>query len=290
MTRIALLFCLVVTFGCNQQVKTIYKTTTQSSANTVAYTAAGGGPETLVFIHAGGLDQQMWADQLRYFGKQYRVLAYDMRGHGKTETVDDRALEIDDLRLVLSEEKVNRVHLIGCSLGAIVAFDFALAYPELVEKLVLVSPGLAGLQETNTEFLEQMMEYVETIQAGDQNAIVDQLLQLNAIGKGNRELAADIESYARTQLTDFVRRGSYRWVPQIKEPNPYEVLRMGKADLPTLVLHGTLDFEYIKMNALAFEEYLPNCERQEIPESGHLINLEAPKVFNRSLRDFLKKP
>ena len=131
------------------------------SGNTLNYNIQGKeNSHTVVFIHGGGLDHKMWGAQVSYFSNHYQVLTYDLRGHGQSSHDNNDGLDMDDLLAILQTIKVDKFTLVGCSLGSIIALDLALAYPQKVNQLALVSPGLVGFQEHNHEYLEVLAEYI----------------------------------------------------------------------------------------------------------------------------------
>jgi pimeloyl-ACP methyl ester carboxylesterase len=108
----------------------------------IAYQTAGRGAP-IVFLHGGLLDRRMCDGQFAFFARTHRAIRYDMRGSGQSETMPttEPFTYHVDLREFLKVLEVDRVSLIGLSNYAI-ALDYTIAYPESVEKLVLVSPGL----------------------------------------------------------------------------------------------------------------------------------------------------
>lgn len=271
--------------GCSLSGRVLNKQVKGEKKNLISYQTSGRG-EALVFIHAGGLDQEMWRQQLAFFSRKTKVITYDLRGHGRTIATNESLLEIEDLLDVLEQEKVRKVNLVGCSLGAIVALDFALAYPERVDQLVLVSPGLVGYQELNEEYLEQLTQYLVAFQSGDQAGMLQELKRLNALGRKDRTLAGPIDRYVNEHLTTFIESGNHLRVPQIKELEPIKQLnRLRKVE--TLLLYGELDFNYVRENAKVLHEKLPQSELVAAKNAAHLINLEVPGFFNEKLADFL---
>jgi 3-oxoadipate enol-lactonase len=112
----------------------------------LAYDTAGRGAP-VVFLHGGLLDRRQWDAQFVFFATNYRAIRYDMRSPGQSETTPTSQpfTHHEDLLRFLGALKISRVLLVGHSNYA-VALDFTMAYPELVEKLVLVSPGLRGYE------------------------------------------------------------------------------------------------------------------------------------------------
>ncbi|MEM7243686.1 MAG: alpha/beta fold hydrolase, partial [Pseudomonadota bacterium] len=72
---------------------------------------------------------KMWDPQVADFQKNYQVITYDIRGHGQSSFVDNEAKDIGDLIAILDHLQIERVHLVGLSLGGAFAIDAALTYP-----------------------------------------------------------------------------------------------------------------------------------------------------------------
>jgi pimeloyl-ACP methyl ester carboxylesterase len=100
----------------------------------------GKGP-ALVFLHAGVADKRMWRDQMAAFADRYRVVAYDRRGFGETRYKPETFSHMQDLRAVLDGLGIEQASLVGCSQGGRFSVDFTLAYPQRVNKLVLIAPA-----------------------------------------------------------------------------------------------------------------------------------------------------
>src|SRR5262245_53570050 len=111
--------------------------------NGLYYEIKGRGAP-VVFVHGGQMDRRMWDDQFDVFAKKNRVIRYDIRGFGKSDTPTKAYSDASDLHALLQHLRVKKATLIGLSLGAAVAVDFALLHGEIVDALVLVCPGLGG--------------------------------------------------------------------------------------------------------------------------------------------------
>ena len=94
----------------------------------------------LVFIHGVGLDHQMWSNQVDYLN-EFSILTYDLLGHGKTPYNNDQ-LSLknfsDQLLVLLDYLKIEKVNLVGFSLGSLIALDFSSHFQNKVEKLILI--------------------------------------------------------------------------------------------------------------------------------------------------------
>jgi len=262
------------------------KTLELPNGNQIAYVRCGyPHQETIVFLHAGGLDHRMWAPQIDHFSDQYQVIAYDIRGHGSSTFLDNTPEEADDLLSILEEEGLNKVHLVGCSLGSVIALDVAIRHPELIRKLILTSPGLLGRQDKDPAFLQQMTTYVELLQKGDFTALAAHLKTMNATGAGLRPLPVPVDRYVDTLLQKFVRGPGLTRIPRLSIATPTDSL--STLTVPTLLLVGRQDNGYIQDNALYLQKHLPNSTLRIIRKTGHLPSLEKPRRYNRLLDRFL---
>src|SRR5918911_1083992 len=107
------------------------------------YEAEGRGP-AVVLIHGGLVDSRLWDAQMKPLSKHFRVVRYDIRGYGRSPAPTGEYWPHEDLRALLDYLKIGRATIVGLSLGGIVAADFALEYPDRVDRLVLVGSGLRG--------------------------------------------------------------------------------------------------------------------------------------------------
>jgi pimeloyl-ACP methyl ester carboxylesterase len=116
---------------------------TGTSSAGLFYEVSGAG-DPVVLIHAFSVDRRMWAPQIAALERRFRVVRYDLRGHGNSAAPSTPYSAHDDLRSVLDALGITRATLVGLSAGSTLAIDFAIAYANRVERLVLASPGLNG--------------------------------------------------------------------------------------------------------------------------------------------------
>ena len=122
----------------------------------VYYEETGAGVP-LVWSHEFGGDHRSWEPQVRYFARGYRVVTYNHRGYAPSSVpagagAYSQDLLVEDLFRLLRHLGLGPVHLGGCSMGANVARDFALAHPELVRSLIMVGAGAGSVNRE--QFLE----------------------------------------------------------------------------------------------------------------------------------------
>src|SRR6266536_3494447 len=112
----------------------------------LAHDVEGDGPAVL-FVHEGITDRRMWEPQVGPFvDAGYTVVRCDLRGYGDSELTPGPISNTGDLRELLRFLKIDRARLVGGSYGARVALEYALTYPEAVDALVLMGPGLRDTQ------------------------------------------------------------------------------------------------------------------------------------------------
>ncbi len=143
--------------------------------------------ETILFIHPAFADHRAFDEQLDFFGKDYKIITMDLLGHGlsqgfKTEDkIHDTSKHISE---ILKNEGIEKVHLIGVSIGAVLAQDFANKHPEKVSSLV----SLGGYDINN---YDQSIEKAQRKQQA--SFLVKALFSMKAFARANSKFAAYTE-------------------------------------------------------------------------------------------------
>jgi pimeloyl-ACP methyl ester carboxylesterase len=248
------------------------------------YELKGQGP-SLVFIHGGALDRRMWDDQFNIFAEHYKVIRYDVRGHGKSRPPTKPYSDDEDLYLLLKLLNIKKAHLIGLSLGGRIVIDFALTHPEMVETLIPVAPGLSGYT-FSPQHLQGMMKIVYSIHQEDGSPAGELWLQ-------NPYLAPAMENPAvAPKLRPIAVENSRVWLinPLFSRPLfPPAIQRLSELRAPTLLIMGDRDLPDIQKIVQTLEAGIPGSKKVVIPGAGHLVNMEKPEEFNRVVLEFLSK-
>jgi pimeloyl-ACP methyl ester carboxylesterase len=107
-----------------------------------------GQGDPIVLIDGGKLDSRMWDDQFARYAKHYRVHRYDVRGfEGSLRSAEQIDSDADDLAALMDYLAMPRAHLVGLSLGGLIALDFAVTRPKRVLSMVLDGAGLSGYEK-----------------------------------------------------------------------------------------------------------------------------------------------
>ncbi|MEZ4903525.1 MAG: alpha/beta hydrolase [Spirosomataceae bacterium] len=121
-------------------------------SETRLYCELVGKGEVVVFIHGLALDSRMWDLQWERFSKKFKVLRYDVRGFGLSDRARDPHNPTEDLKELLDSLKIEKVHLVGLSMGANIALNFAAKYPNRVNKVVAVDAHLDGFNDYTSNY------------------------------------------------------------------------------------------------------------------------------------------
>jgi len=248
------------------------------------YEESGQG-RPVVLIHGANLDHTMWDEQVTELARHYRVIRYDVRGFGKSaRNVEQPYGPHEDLRGLLDSLHIERADLVGLSLGGRIAIDFALAWPERVRSLVLAAPAVTGAP-FDPAAEPWIGDYMKALQARDTIGAADAWLRSAA-------MAAAME---RPELAGRIRTLTYRNSgvlagppPRERVPQPLAWTRLTDVKAPTLLLIGTRDSRMLRTISDTVSARVPGIQRVEIPNAGHLLNIEQPAAFTRALIQFLK--
>ncbi len=258
------------------------------NGGTLYWEAAGTGAP-VVLIHGGNLDRRMWDEQFALLQRNYRVIRYDARGFGKSSAADRSFRAPDDLSALLRALGVPKATLIGLSMGGGIAIDFALAYPAMVDRLVLASTSVSGgtwAPDADTLWLRAGRA---AFARGDSIGLALAWLDSDYIrtamhppGQADRlrqillDNAGHLMQRARDQSLE-------------RESSPPAAARLAELRMPILLLVGTADTALILSMARAIADSAPQVERVDLPGVGHMINLEASAEFNRAVSEFLAR-
>lgn len=250
----------------------------------IAYDVSGDGP-AVVLIHAGVANRSMWDDQVAALKDGYRVIRYDTRGFGETETDAVAFSNRADIAALLDHLGEGSAHVVGLSRGGQIALDFALEFPDRVRSLTVVAGGVGGY-ESPAELPEETWQPVEAMeQAKDWEALADWETAFWA--DGPRE-PADRVPEIRARVHDWILE-NYRAEKEEGEPRPLDPpaeARLGDLRPPLLVMLGTLDEPSTTDAMRHLAASVPGARLEEFA-SAHMVNLEHPERFNRVLREFL---
>jgi succinyl-CoA synthetase alpha subunit len=248
------------------------------------YFEKSGFGKTLVLVHCLGLHSGMWhnvEEDLRFGG--YSIVKYDLRGHGKTSSAgEDWTLELmaEDLKGLLDDLRVPYCHVVGLSIGGMIAQTFALRYPERVEKLVLSNTTSGQTAESRNALLER----ARTVESGGMQTVLESTI--------NHWFTSDFPEHS-PHVVEFVRQELSKCSPQsfAKATRAIAGLdlwdRLGEIAVPTLVMTGENDPGTNVETARRIHELIPGSRLEIIPDASHMAPIEQPDAYARAIIQFL---
>ncbi|MGD8860858.1 MAG: alpha/beta hydrolase [Myxococcales bacterium] len=251
------------------------------------YEEWGQGEETVVFSHSYLVDSRHFEPQIEALRDRFRVIAYDHRGHGRSEkvaapfTMED--IYADGVGLIETLQ-LGAVHWVGLSTGGFVGMRIAARRPELLRKLVLMDTSAAPEPRFNRVKYALMFAVVRRFGMGP------------TIGEAMKAMfgpqflrdPARAEQRARWRqimldgdVPSGMAFGNAIFTRDDQRPN------LGRITVPTLVLHGECDRAVPPSKAQELATAIHGARVELIPRGGHLCTIEEPDAVNRHLQRFL---
>jgi pimeloyl-ACP methyl ester carboxylesterase len=241
----------------------------------------------LVLVHAGIADSRMWDKQVMAFAERFQVIAYDMRGFGKSEMPPGEFSHHRDLAELLRYLVVTKAHVLGISMGAAVAINFALEFPEYTQSLILAAPAVEGYRFKDARTRE-MWRAVDQALAHDRHELAADLeLQMWVAGPGRSldQVDPTILKLVREMLLPTYRIPPDLGTEQLLDPPAIE--RLPDIRIPTMVVVGDQDVPDILKVADLLVRAIPAAGKAVVPGVAQLLNMEKPNEFNKIVCDFL---
>jgi 3-oxoadipate enol-lactonase len=251
----------------------------------LAYTDSGAGPPVLL-LHAFPLSSAMWAPQVDALAGDWRVVAVDLKGFGGSSaprdpaaySMDSYAEEILALTLHLH---LDRVTVVGLSMGGYVAFALMRRQPEVVAALVLAD---TRSEADDDDARARRTKQQEQVREEGTEPVIESLVPA-LLGSTTRRRRPDLVAHARA-LMDNPADG-YVGALEAMKNRPDSSSLLGSIRVPTLVVVGEEDALTPPETARRTHERIRASRLAELSGAGHLSSLEAPGAFNRALVAFL---
>jgi len=241
-----------------------------------------GSPHVLV-PGAGG-DHSTWDPLWPHLAATNRTVRYDLRGCGASA---DRTAagfrHADDLAALLDGLGISRTALTGVSMGGRIAVDFALTHPDRVDRLVLISPALAGWDWSDA-WRARWLELTRTARSGDLERAREMWFHhpLFATARRDPTTAARLRSAIAVDACRV-------WTDADREIPPARPHIECLEDLvmPVLLITGVDDVEDFRLIAEVIAAIGPDVRRVDLPDTGHLAHLERPAETAAEINAFL---
>lgn len=271
----------------------------------MAYDDGGRGP-VMMLLHGFPLDRSMWREQIDFLSAHgFRAIAPDLRGlgevSGKLQLVPGADAEGEpqaearrtmlttmeemarDVSALMDHLRIDRAVICGLSMGAYVTFEFAHLFPSRVLALVLAGARAQGPDDAERKSREEKAQQaLAEGMIGLAEGIVPQMLAAKTLAH-KPEVAARV----RRMIADTNAAGAAAAQRGMAARRDY-TLDLARITVPTLIIAGSEDAVRTPADAEFIHQGIKDSRLEVIDDAGHLMNMEQPEVFNRTLTDFLR--
>lgn len=248
--------------------------TTTLNGTEIYYEDHGSG-QPVVLTHGYAATSQMWGPQIEPLARECRLITWDMRGHGQTDSPEDaaaysEAATVADLAALLRHLDVDRAVIGGLSLGGYMSLAFQLAHPEMTQALILcdTGPGYKNPQSRDgwnkTAYTRAERFEERGLEALGRSAEVE-------ASRGAHRSATGLAKAARGMLAQFDAR---------------VIESLDSITVPTLIIVGANDTPFINGSEYMAKK-ISNSRFVVIPDAGHAANIDQPDAFNDAILSFL---
>jgi 3-oxoadipate enol-lactonase len=236
-----------------------------------SYERAGSGPPLLMIMGMSGTFDHWNAAFLDELRRDFETIVYDHRGVGSSTRLDGPvtiAQLAEDAAGLLAALELDSAHVLGISMGGMVAQELALAHPERIRALALGCTYCGGEGSALTSEAV-MRKLAEGMSSGDRERAIRAAWEVNV----SPELAADDEAYARFKEIGLRRAVSVEVImEQMRAITSHDTsTRLSEIALPTLVIHGTLDQMLPVQNGRMIAGLIPDSHLEIFEGVGHLF-------------------
>ena len=247
----------------------------------------GRRPPWLVLIQGLGFDRSGWAPVIPALKRRFRLVLIDNRGSGRSTTADRKFTVADmamDVTAVLDRSRIAHAHVLGASLGGMVAQELAIRFPQRVDRLVLActTPGWPYGYPMPRASVQRMTEAASLPVEVAQRSLVE-----NALAPGT--LKTHPQLVDRIVRNQKARSGdAASWKALANAGATYSGgTRQSLIGAPTLIMYGDADEVVDPRNSKLLSGRIPNSQVEVFPGLGHLFFWEKPAQFAKAVTSFL---
>ncbi len=245
------------------------------------YLSAGNG-QTVLLIHGAGAGAITWHPVIGPLSTYAQVIAPDVVGYGESDKPSaayDRTYFASWLKDFLDTLGLQTVSIVGSSQGGSIALQFALTYPERVDRLVLANSGSLGKEMSRGGILGLMWSNIFP------SSLAGKWLRRYFV----HDPKSVDETWAEYSLEVQRMPGGKRafWQGQGKAVAPMPIEQLGRISHRTLIIWGKEEKFFPLSHAETAQRIMPNAQLYIIPEAGHITFFDQPDIFNNVLKQFL---
>lgn len=256
---------------------------------TICYDDLGKGGIPVIFIHGFPFDKSSWKPQMDFLKKTNRVIAYDIRGFGKSTTDNEKpnmGLFADDLIKFMDALQINKAIVCGLSMGGYILMNAVNRYPNRFEAIILSDTQCIAdspeAKEKRRKTIEQIEAYGTTEFA---STFTEAIFCKETLTNTNKvELVKNIKNIILSTPQETIVETLHALAQR------HEMCScLGKINIPALILCGKEDTVTPVIQSEFLLNKITNSTFHSISNAGHLSNLEQPDEFNEHLNNFISK-
>jgi pimeloyl-ACP methyl ester carboxylesterase len=278
------------------------------------YAHSGHGP-LIMFLHGFPEYWDMWKEQLNEFGKDYLAVAPDMRGYNLSSKPPDVSMYkqkhlMEDIRQLAEHLGHRKFILVAHDWGGAVAWTFAMFYPQMLHKLIIINaPHPVTFERELRDNPEQRKasNYMLLFRSPKAESKLAEnnyewLLKM-AFGQIIRDgvlSKEDIQGYVAAWSQPGALTGGLNYYraanvlplenPEEAKKNPPQATSLPEISVPVLVIWGEKDTALLTGCIEGLEKYIPDYTIRRVPDASHWIVREKPQLVNSIIREFLAQP
>jgi 3-oxoadipate enol-lactonase len=262
------------------------KTSTMINGYRLAYAQYGDQSRPAVVLsHALATSMDIWGYQLPLLTNRFRVLLYDLRGHGLSETPNDSCTLPElasDVAALLDQLQIPRAAFVGLSIGGMIGQVFAIQFPNKLSSLVLCSTGC----QTDEQMKVALEDRIGKVRAGGLQSQVEPALSRWFTSRFIQEQPVSMAWVSDLILSTSVQ-GYVSCCRAIQGLNVVDALPAIRAK--TLLIPGEQDFGFPERISRTIQQKISGSELILLRNAAHLGNVEQAHAFNEVLIDFLSR-
>ena len=260
------------------------------------YEEYGAGPP-VVFLHGAWGDHRLWVEQIRPLAEDYRIIAYDLRGHGRTggSEIDSYTMKLyaDDLNVLITALDLKNPVICGRSMGGMIALLYAATYPDTIAAFCAIGAETPEAQTRGEWFERRALPKLLNVLSAviDRDRLMSVIHRINEWryderAPGNME---EIEHILQRHEADFpeLSEEESAKIREAIESYPAEFVDYSLISVPALLLYGEYEIALISRHAKYMGNVIPHAKAVQIPNAGHVSTVDNPEFVVGSLRELL---
>jgi len=266
----------------------------------ISYLDEGTGKQTIVLVHGLASNAGFWRYNIPELAKRYRVIAVDLPGYGKSQKdyyLYNMSFFADQIKRLVDELKIDKFIYVGHSMGGQIGINFAMRFPERLDKLILASPaGFEEFEQGEGDWLRSVMTVAGVKKTTEEGTRRNLSMNFYTWNDKWEWMVEERVRMAKAKEFDDFSYAVVRSVNGMLDEPTWD--KLDKISTPTLVIYGKYDGlipnPYLNPSATAdvFEagaKTMKNCTLHQIDNCGHMLQIEHPDEFNETVLNYLQK-